>query len=144
MSLDAFWWLCCWWLLKTCRLLYSWVLCRALTPEFHLRGISRHLWRVFLLVLQPIYSMFYSPEDLQLLDSSNNIQKLDNFLPEKTGKAWSFVVAYRKQPNANLNMDRKLALKYGSGAIQNLFRNTQFWIWDGFSLAWLLIHHWWW
>lgn len=88
-----------------------------------------------MLVLQSIYSMFYSPEDLQLLDSSNNIQKLLNFLPEKTRKAWSFVVAYRKQSNANLNMDRKLALKYGSVAIQNLFRNTQFWIWDGFTLA---------
>lgn len=101
-----------------------------------------------MLVLQSIYSMFYSLEDLHLLDPSNNIQKLYHFRPEKTRKAWSFLscmqtlFAYRKQSNANLDMDRKLALKYGSVAIKNLFRNTQFGIWDGFSLARLLIHHW--
>lgn len=34
---------------------------------------------------------------------------------------------HRKQPNTNLNIDRRHALKYGSAAIKNVFRNTLVW-----------------
>ncbi len=94
----------------------------------HITGESVHnqrierLWKdVFLHVLQPIYSTFYSLEDSELLDPGNDIHKLSLhvvFLPHIQSRLQHFKEAWNQHAlrteNTNTNMDRGNALKDGN------------------------------